>query len=69
MAGEVIPTVFNQPRAGFVLLPKGIKFPPIEEGWQKPENAHTFQEATIHAAKGRNVGALAGNGHIWVGSR
>jgi hypothetical protein len=64
MAGEVVPNIFNQPGACFVLLPKGIKFPPMEEGWQKPENAHTFQEATAHAAIGGNVGALAGNGHI-----
>ncbi len=64
MAGEVVHTTFDQPGAGFVLLRAGVKFPPIEEGWQKPENAHTFQEATIHATKGGNVGAIAGNGHI-----
>ncbi len=56
-----IPKVFDQPGAGFVLLPRGIKFPPIEEGWQLPEKAHAFQEATAH--KG-NVGILAGNGYI-----
>ena len=54
-----IPEVFDQPGAAFVLLPEGIKFPPIEKGWQ--EKGHTFQEATAH--KG-NVGILAGNGFI-----
>ena len=54
-----VPEVFNQPGAAFVLLPEGIKFPPIEKGWQ--EKGHTFQEATAH--KG-NVGILAGNGFI-----
>lgn len=58
MAG--VPEVFNQPGAGFVLLPGGIKFPPIEDGWQKPEKAHSFQEATAHNG---NVGALAGIDH------
>ncbi len=56
-----VPEVFNQPGAGFVLLSSGIKFPPVEDGWQRPEKAHTFQEATTH--KG-NVGILAGNGYI-----
>ena len=56
-----VPEVFNQPGAGFVLLPKGIKFPPLEDGWQKPEKAHTFHEATAHRG---NVGILAGNGFI-----
>jgi P4 family phage/plasmid primase-like protien len=55
--GEV-PEIFNQPGAAFVLLPVGIKYPPIEDGWQKPENAHAFHEASAH--KG-NVGILAGN--------
>jgi hypothetical protein len=54
-----IPVVFDQPGAGFVLLPEGIKFPPIEKGWQK--KPHTFTEATAH--KG-NVGVMAGNGYI-----
>lgn len=54
-----VPDVFNQPGAAFVLLPGGIKFPPIEKGWQ--EKGHSFQEATAH--KG-NVGILAGNGFI-----
>ncbi len=56
-----VPKVFDQPGAGFVLLPRGIKFPPIEDGWQKPEKAHSFQEATAHRG---NVGILAGNGYI-----
>ena len=54
-----IPSAFNQPGAAFVLLPDGIKFPPIEKGWQ--EKGHSFQEAAAH--KG-NVGILAGNGFI-----
>ena len=56
-----VPEVFDQPRAAFALLPVGIKFPPIEDGWQKPEKAHAFHEATAH--KG-NVGILAGDGYI-----
>ncbi len=57
-----ITEAFNQPDAGFVLLLAGKKFPPIEDGWQnKP---HSFQEAAEHAAKGGNVGILAGNGYI-----
>ena len=56
-----VPEVFNQPGAGFILLPKGIKFPPVEDGWQKPEKAHTFHEATAHRG---NVGILAGNGFV-----
>lgn len=51
--------VFNQPGAGFTLMRDGIKFPPIEKGWQKPEKAHSFQEATVHRG---NVGTLAGIG-------
>lgn len=54
-----VPEVFNQENAAFVLLPEGIKFPPIEKGWQ--ERGHSFQEATAH--KG-NVGVLAGNGFV-----
>ncbi len=54
-----IPEVFNQPGAAFVLLPNGIKFPPIEKEWQK--KPHTFTEAGAH--KG-NVGVMAGNGYI-----
>ena len=53
--------VFNQPGAVFVLMPTGIKFPPIEEGWQKPEKAHTYKEAKGHNG---NVGILAGGGFI-----
>jgi hypothetical protein len=54
-----IPVIFDQPGAGFVLLPEGIKSPPTEKGWQK--RPHTFKEAAYH--KG-NVGAMAGNGYI-----
>ncbi|MEN6600680.1 MAG: bifunctional DNA primase/polymerase [Rectinema sp.] len=56
-----IPEVFNQPGAGFVTLPAGIKFPPPYKEWQKPENARTYAQAQAH--KG-NVGVLAGNGYI-----
>ncbi len=56
-----IPKVFDQPGAAFVLLRSGRKYPPIQNDWQLPENAHTFEEAQAH--KG-NVGILAGNGHI-----
>ena len=56
-----IPEVFNQPGTGFVLLPNGIKFPPLYEGWQLPENARAYAQAQDH--KG-NVGVLAGNGFI-----
>ncbi|MCK9404983.1 MAG: YfjI family protein [Methanothrix sp.] len=54
-----IPEVFNQPGAAFVLLPDGIKFPPIEKEWQR--KGHSFQEAAAH--KG-NVGIMAGNGYL-----
>jgi putative DNA primase/helicase len=54
-----VPDVFDQPGAAFVLLPAGIKFPPIEKGWQK--NPHTFAEATAHNG---NVGIIAGGGFI-----
>jgi hypothetical protein len=53
------PAVFNQPGAAFVLLPDGIKFPPVEKEW--PNKPHTFAQAQAH--KG-NVGILAGNGYI-----
>jgi hypothetical protein len=58
----LLPTVFDQPCALFVLLPAGTKFPPIEKNWQR--NGHIFQEAAEHVAKGGNVGVMAGNGHI-----
>lgn len=62
MASPLLSEVFDQPGAGLVLLRAGKKFPPIEDGWQnKP---HSFQEAAEHAAKGGNVGILAGNGYI-----
>jgi putative DNA primase/helicase len=54
-----IPAIFDQPGAAFVLLPVGIKFPPIEKEWQK--KGHTFAEARAH--KG-NAGIMAGNGFI-----
>lgn len=58
----IIPQIFNQIGSSFVLLNDGRKYPPIEAGWQnKP---HSFQEAAEHAARGGNVGVLAGNGHI-----
>ncbi len=62
MAGAAVPVIFDQPGAAFVLLRPGIKFPPVEKEWEK--NGHSFQEAAAHAAKGGNVGAMAGNGHI-----
>lgn len=54
-----VPEVFNQAGAAFVLLPMGIKFPPIEKGWQK--KGHSFQEATAHKGK---AGVMAGNSFI-----
>jgi putative DNA primase/helicase len=57
-----IPAVFDQPGARFVLLPAGVKFPPIEKAWQ--EKPHSLKEAAEHAAKGGNVGILAGNEYI-----
>ncbi|MFA6372421.1 MAG: hypothetical protein WCW68_07335 [Methanothrix sp.] len=60
MAENAISTVFNRPGiAGFTLLRSGVKFPPIEEGWQK--KGHSFEEATAHRG---NIGLLAGNGYI-----
>lgn len=56
-----VPEVFDQPGAAFALLPVGVKFPPIEDGWQMPEKAHTFHEATAHRG---NVGILAGKGYF-----
>lgn len=54
-----VPDIFDQPGAGFVFMPPGVKFPPREKGWEK--KPHTFAEAKAH--KG-NVGVLAGNGFI-----
>ena len=54
-----ISTIFNQPGAGFVLLPNGIKFPPLEKAWQ--EKPHSYQEAVAHHG---NVGILTGSGYI-----
>lgn len=54
-----IPEVFNQPGAAFVLLPDGIKFPPLEKEWQK--KGHSFQEAAAHMG---NVGIMAGNDYV-----
>lgn len=60
MAENAISTVFNMPGiAGFTLLRSGVKFPPIEEGWQK--KGHSFEEAMAHRG---NIGLLAGNGYI-----
>jgi len=56
-----IPAAFDQPGAAFVLLPAGIKFPPIEKEWQK--KGHSFREATAH--KG-NIGIMAGNAFVGV---
>ena len=55
----MIDDIFNQPGASFVLLPSGIKFPPLEKEWQK--KGHSFQEAQGH--KG-NLGIMAGSGYI-----
>ena len=54
-----IPVAFDQPGAAFVLLPIGIKYPPVEREWQK--KPHTFAEA---AANKGNVGVMAGSGYI-----
>ena len=54
-----IPEVFNQPKAGFVLLRDGQKSPPIEDGWQN--TPHPFEDAKAHCG---NVGVLAGNGFV-----
>lgn len=54
-----ISSIFNQSGAAFVLLRDGIKFPPIEDGWQN--KGHAFQETATH--KG-NVGLMAGNGYV-----
>lgn len=60
----MIPDVFNQTGAMFVLMRSGVKFPPFKDEWQKyPE---TFQVAEAHALTGGNVGVLAGNGFIGV---
>jgi hypothetical protein len=53
--------VFDRVGAVFVLLPPGSKFPPLQDRWQLPENAHTFAQAQAHTG---NVGILAGNGYI-----
>jgi P4 family phage/plasmid primase-like protien len=58
MAGTTVSPIFNQPGATFVLLPAGVKYPPLERGWQ--ERGHSFEEAAAHAG---NVGILAGNGY------
>ncbi|TFH50963.1 MAG: hypothetical protein E4G89_02465, partial [Methanothrix sp.] len=59
-----VPPVFNRPGVTFVLLPDGIKFPPVEGGWQKPENGHTYQEACEHIG---NVGVRADRYHGYIG--
>lgn len=55
----IIHSVFDQPNVMLVLLRKGVKFPPFEDGWQN--NPHTFSEAVAHDG---NVGVMAGNGFI-----
>jgi hypothetical protein len=52
-------STFNQPGAAFAFLPDGLKFPPIEKGWEK--KGHGLEEARRHVG---NVGILAGNGYI-----
>lgn len=52
----MIAECFDQLGAGFVLFPVGLKFPPIHDGWQLPENAHTFSQAQERVAKSGNVG-------------
>jgi len=59
---RAIDPVFDQPGVGFVFLPAGKKFPPIEEGWQN--KSHSFGEAQRHVSTGGNVGVMAGNGYI-----
>jgi len=54
-----VPDIFDQLGAGFVFMPPGVKFPPMEKGWEK--KPHTFAEAKAHLG---NVGVLAGNGFI-----
>ncbi len=56
-----IPAAFDQPGARFVLLPAGLKFPPLQDGWQLPENAHTYADTMVHDG---NAGILAGDGYI-----
>jgi hypothetical protein len=56
-----IPQIFNLPAAKFVFMEDGVKFPPCESGWQKPENGHTYQDACQHPG---NVGFRAGDGYI-----
>ncbi|HQP56665.1 MAG TPA: hypothetical protein PLN83_11190 [Syntrophorhabdus sp.] len=58
----VIPLVFDQDNARFVLLPHGKKDPPIEKGWQK--KFHGFREADDHAKKGKNIGVMADGKYI-----
>ncbi len=56
-----VPAAFDQPGARFVLLPVGLKFPPLQDGWQLPQNAHTYAEILAHDG---NAGILAGDGYI-----
>jgi hypothetical protein len=57
-----VPSVFDLPGAGFVLIKAGRKFPPIRRNWQLSENAYSYQDAVAHSAAGGNVGILAGMG-------
>jgi hypothetical protein len=56
-----VPAAFDQPGARFVFLPAGLKFPPLQEGWQLPQNAHTYSETLAHDG---NAGILACDGYI-----
>ena len=47
------PEVFNISSKPFCFMRDGIKFPPIEEGWQLPGHGHTYEEALAHPG---NVG-------------
>ena len=58
----LIPGSFAQVDSKFVLLPAGIKFPPIEREWQK--KPHSVDDAEQHLAHGGNVGIVAGCGYI-----
>lgn len=59
MAGEALSPIFNRTGiAGFTLMRSGVKFPPIEDGWQN--NGHSFKEAIAYRG---NIGLLAGNGY------
>lgn len=58
----MIPPAFCQPDTIFVLIPAGIKFPPIEAEWQKKRR--TIEDAARHLEAGGNIGVVAGDGYI-----